>query len=822
MRRLDMESDLRHAIEDDELEVVYQPIVQAATGRIVGFEALCRWPGADGSSIEPAEFVPIAEETGLIVAARPPRARDRLPRARRVARAARRRGADDRRQRLAPAARRSRASRASSRAVLERTGLDPRALRLEVREHDLAREPEADAAHARPRARDARRALADRRLRHGRLVAAPAAPLPGRRGEDLRPAGERHGPRRRLVRDRQGDRRAGAQPRARGDRRGRRDRRAARAPARPGLRVRPGLPRVRRRWRRRTRAPCSRRARWSASATARRGAEPGVVGRLLAAVPSRSKRAVALLLVADLAALLELAVRAVPASRRGSRRRAYPRCRSWSAGVGGRAREACRARARRSARDRRRRARVMVARSWCSSASARCFSACFWAIRASRSACSASRSRVSATWRCSAGGGVAALPELTLALLHFSLGGACAAAARAGRCRMSATTTIAMINPVDTDVLPHLRVAPEPSRSRGAGKLVGCPDAAARRSTSRPIPCTPTASLPAAEVVELRRRGGRGAVRAHRPRHGRRRARRRPRRPVELGLTLSPAAELSAVHGGHEDLHVLGYELDVADADLIAILEDFRADRGAPDRGDGRPAARAGLRARRLAAARAPRGRQADRAPAPRRRRARPPRQRRSGCATRASTGKNELFPPYLVPGREGLRRAQPADRGRRRSRSSTPPAASPCGRIRSGTSTRPDEALGTLDEFAARGARRRRVLLRHPHRGADAAAARGRRALGLLTHRIDRLPRPRSRPIFRVSRVRGSRSDRESGPDRGTSERMKRRELIVSGPAGDPRVSEQVEALRADPDGARGAGARGPRARGARRSRSS
>src|SRR5215217_6777750 len=41
----------------------------------------------------------------------------------------------------------------------------------------------------------------------------------------------------------------------------------------------------------------------------------------------------------------------------------------------------------------------------------------------------------------------------------------------------------------------------------------------------------------------------------------------------------APAAELSAVHGGHEDLHVLGYELDVADADLIATLEDFRGDR---------------------------------------------------------------------------------------------------------------------------------------------------------------------------------------------------------------------------------------------------
>jgi hypothetical protein len=46
------------------------------------------------------------------------------------------------------------------------------------------------------------------------------------------------------------------------------------------------------------------------------------------------------------------------------------------------------------------------------------------------------------------------------------------------------------------------------------------------------------------------------------------------------GVALSPAAELSAVHGGHEDLHVLGYELDPADKGLEAALEDFRADRG--------------------------------------------------------------------------------------------------------------------------------------------------------------------------------------------------------------------------------------------------
>src|SRR3954470_18626715 len=62
MRRLDLEGDLRRAIERRALEVVYQPIVQAATGRIVGFEALSRWPNG-----EPAEVLAMADETGLSV-----------------------------------------------------------------------------------------------------------------------------------------------------------------------------------------------------------------------------------------------------------------------------------------------------------------------------------------------------------------------------------------------------------------------------------------------------------------------------------------------------------------------------------------------------------------------------------------------------------------------------------------------------------------------------------------------------------------------------------------------------------------------------------
>ena len=46
------------------------------------------------------------------------------------------------------------------------------------------------------------------------------------------------------------------------------------------------------------------------------------------------------------------------------------------------------------------------------------------------------------------------------------------------------------------------------------------------------------------------------------------------------GITVIPAAELSAVHAEHEDLHILGYGIDHTDAALLATLEDFRADRG--------------------------------------------------------------------------------------------------------------------------------------------------------------------------------------------------------------------------------------------------
>jgi diguanylate cyclase (GGDEF)-like protein/PAS domain S-box-containing protein len=64
--RRKIEADLREAIEKEVLRPYYQPVVDLSTGRITGFEALVRWPHAERGMISPAEFIPIAEETGLI------------------------------------------------------------------------------------------------------------------------------------------------------------------------------------------------------------------------------------------------------------------------------------------------------------------------------------------------------------------------------------------------------------------------------------------------------------------------------------------------------------------------------------------------------------------------------------------------------------------------------------------------------------------------------------------------------------------------------------------------------------------------------------
>lgn len=66
-RRFSIETELRRALDKDELKLFYQPLIDLRSGQVAGFEALARWTHEDRGEISPVEFIPVAEESGLIL-----------------------------------------------------------------------------------------------------------------------------------------------------------------------------------------------------------------------------------------------------------------------------------------------------------------------------------------------------------------------------------------------------------------------------------------------------------------------------------------------------------------------------------------------------------------------------------------------------------------------------------------------------------------------------------------------------------------------------------------------------------------------------------
>ncbi len=234
--RLRTEAELRRALDRSELEVWYQPVIDLVTKRPVSTEALVRWRHPERGLVAPLEFIPIAEETGLIVdiglfvleqacrqTALWQQADPSLGVSVNVS-------GHQVSNPLFPV---------QVASIAEHSGLRPGTLALEITESVLMAEAGSpatilDDAQARADARA-------RRLRHRLLVADPAEVLSVRSTQDRPLLRQRPPGRRGRPRDHQGDDRHGARPRSDRGRRRRRDPRAGGVPVRLGLQPRPGL-----------------------------------------------------------------------------------------------------------------------------------------------------------------------------------------------------------------------------------------------------------------------------------------------------------------------------------------------------------------------------------------------------------------------------------------------------------------------------------------------------------------------------------------------------------------------------------------------------
>jgi PAS domain S-box-containing protein len=141
LQKLSLESDLRKALEQEQFVLYYQPVVSVASGAVVGAEALIRWQHPEMGMVLPLEFIPLAEETGLIV----PMSEWVLDRACRQAAAWQSSGKAPLKVSVNMSGvhfRQSTMAQAVTRA-LKASGLDPRCLKLELTESVLMREIES-------------------------------------------------------------------------------------------------------------------------------------------------------------------------------------------------------------------------------------------------------------------------------------------------------------------------------------------------------------------------------------------------------------------------------------------------------------------------------------------------------------------------------------------------------------------------------------------------------------------------------------------------------------------------------------------------------
>jgi diguanylate cyclase (GGDEF)-like protein/PAS domain S-box-containing protein len=141
LRRLGLERDLRRALEEGEITAWFQPVVRLEDGVVVGFEALARWRKPDGTMVSPAEFIPVAEETGLIAAL------DACVLGLACAEAARWPGQGGRVPYVAVNVSAKKFGDPGLLELVDRvlaeTGLDPRRLKLEITEGTIMRDPAA-------------------------------------------------------------------------------------------------------------------------------------------------------------------------------------------------------------------------------------------------------------------------------------------------------------------------------------------------------------------------------------------------------------------------------------------------------------------------------------------------------------------------------------------------------------------------------------------------------------------------------------------------------------------------------------------------------